>query len=144
MNLRPRRRAEPNIDLTPLIDVVFLLVIFFMVSTSFRQESDIEIELPQASQPAGPAQPQRLEISIDARGRFFINDQPITGNDVDALKTRLRTLAKGNRDLPFIIRADGQTPHRAVVTAMDAARQLGFRRLAIATQPAPKPAPGAP
>ena len=144
MNLRPRRREEPNIDLTPLIDVVFLLVIFFMVSTSFRQESDIEIELPQASQPAGPAEPERLEIAIDAQGRFFINEQPVTGTHVDALKARLRVLAKGKRDLPFIIRADGQTPHRAVVTAMDAAAQLGFRRLAIATDPAPPAAPDNP
>ena len=142
MNLRPRRRDEPSIDLTPLIDVVFLLVIFFMVSTTFLKEADFKIDLPQSSQQPAPVKQDRLEIAIDAQGRYFVNDQAVTGTDIEALKSALEETAGTERDLPFVIRADGKTPHQAVVTAMDAAGQLGFRHLAIATTAVQSAAPG--
>lgn len=135
MNLRPRRPEDPDVNLTPLIDVVFLLLIFFMVSTTFRQEADIAIELPKAAQDPAPAERQRLVVHIDALGRYFVNDQALAATDLETLKTALLEAAGDERNLPFVIRAAGDTPHQAVVTVMDAASQLGFRRLAIATVP---------
>lgn len=133
MNLGPRRREEPNIDLTPLIDVVFLLLIFFMVSTTFRRESDIQIDLPEASPKSAPNEEQPLTVGIDADGRYSINGRALPDARLETISAALAEAAGEDRDQPLIIRADGRTPHQAVVTAMDAAGRLGFRRLAIAT-----------
>ncbi len=134
MNLHPSRREAPDINLTPLIDVVFLLLIFFMVSTTFRKESDIRIDLPEASQQQ-PAEEQQtpLEVMVDASGRYRVNGQLLADNQPQTLKTALAVVAASDREQTFIIRADANTPHQAVVTVMDIAGQLGFRRLAIAT-----------
>ena len=135
MNLRPRarEREEVGVNLTPLIDVVFLLLIFFMVSTTFRNETDLEIQLPEATQEATPADRQRVMVAIDKNGRYFVNDSALPEDNIDALKAALIAAADDDRSLPIIIRADAATRHQAVVRAMDAAGQLGFRRLAIAT-----------
>ena len=135
MNLRPQRREreETNVNLTPLIDVVFLLLIFFMVSTTFRKEADFDIELPQALTESVPSEEQRLQVSIDKNGHYYVNDQALFDNDVETLKSALIKAAGDNRKLPFVIRADAMTAHQAVVRVMDAAGQLGFKRLAIAT-----------
>jgi biopolymer transport protein ExbD len=134
VNLHPSRREAPDINLTPLIDVVFLLLIFFMVSTTFRKESDIRIDLPEASQQQ-PAEEQQtpLEVMVDASGRYRVNGQLLADNQPQTLKTALAVVAASDREQTFIIRADANTPHQAVVTVMDIAGQLGFRRLAIAT-----------
>ena len=134
MNLRPQRREreETSVNLTPLIDVVFLLLIFFMVSTTFRKEADFDIELPEALTESVPTEQQRLQVSIDKDGRYFVNEQALLGNDVETLKSALIEVAGDNRKLPFVIRADAATAHQAVVRVMDAAGQLGFRKLAIA------------
>jgi biopolymer transport protein ExbD len=133
MNLRPRRQEQPDINLTPLIDVVFLLLIFFMVSTTFRKETDLEIDLPKAAQQQKPAEQETLTVSVDAQGRYSVNEQPLGETSIEVLKGALIEVAGERRDLPFIIRADGQAPHQSVVTVLDAAGQLGFRRLGIAT-----------
>ena len=133
MNFRQRRREEPDINLTPLIDVVFLLLIFFMVSTTFRREADFKIELPEASQMPVPNE-QQLILTIDATGRYFLKDRELTGTDLETVREALiEATDEGRNDLPLTIRADGRTPHQAVVRAMDAAGQAGLRRLAIAT-----------
>ena len=133
MNLRPRRQEQPDINLTPLIDVVFLLLIFFMVSTTFRKETDLEIDLPKAAQQQKPAEQEALTVSVDAQGHYSVNEQPLGETTIEVLKVALTEAAGERRDLPFIIRADGQAPHQSVVTVLDAAGQLGFRRLGIAT-----------
>lgn len=133
MNLRPRRQEQPDINLTPLIDVVFLLLIFFMVSTTFRKETDLEIDLPKATQQQRPAEQETLTVAVDAQGRYFVNAQPLAETSIEVLKAALIEASGEQRDLPFTIRADGQAPHQAVVTVLDAAGQLGFRRLGIAT-----------
>lgn len=132
MNLRQRRREEPDINLTPLIDVVFLLLIFFMVSTTFRREADFKIELPEASQKPVPEE-QQLILTIDAAGRYFIQDRELPDTRLVTIKKALIEATGENRDLPLTIRADGRTLHQAVVRAMDAAGQAGLRHLAIAT-----------
>jgi len=134
MNLRKFRREEMSVNLTPLIDVVFLLLIFFMVTTTFREESEIEIDLPQASNQPVEQVGNPLEVVIDRDGRFYIDQKLVINTQLDTLKRALRK-AKGDRKNPsVIISADANSPHQSVVTAMDAARQIGLVRMSIATR----------
>jgi len=132
MNLQPRRRQQPEINLTPLIDVVFLLLIFFMVSTTFRKEADLQIQLPEAAQKPVPLE-HRLEVSVDAAGRYAVNGQVVIGDDVSSLKQAMQQAVAEVDDLPLMIRADAQASHQSVVKIMDIAGQLGLKRLGIAT-----------
>lgn len=133
MNLRGPRREDPEVNMAPLIDVVFLLLIFFMVSTTFKHEAEIKVQLPQASEKPAPVPKNSINVVIDAQGRFYINDKELVNTRVNTVKRAMALVAKGHKDIPLIIRADGKTPHQAVVTAMDAAAQLGIVHLSIAT-----------
>jgi biopolymer transport protein ExbD len=133
MNLRPERREDPEVNLTPLIDVVFLLLIFFMVSTTFDREARLKIELPEATTEATQAPDEVLEIAINAAGDYFIDEQKLVNRKPETLKKAIAQTLGERRDLPLIIRADGRTPHQAVVTAMDVASQLGLLQLSLAT-----------
>ncbi len=133
MKFRRQPREELDLNLTPLIDVVFLLLIFFMVSTTFQKESEISLQLPRAASEPGEAEPDKLEIVIDASGSFYVNDQELLQSDVESLQGALFELSGGDRERLLTIRADAQTPHQAVVTAMDAAAKLGMLRLSFAT-----------
>jgi biopolymer transport protein ExbD len=127
MNFRSDRKQLPDLNLTPLIDVVFLLLIFFMVSTTFDKESRIKIELPQAAtQDERDTQDTVLDITIDASGRFYVNQNEVINTELDTLMRAIAKAVKDRRDLPVIISADANTPHHAVIRAMDAASQLGF------------------
>ncbi|HFC53470.1 MAG TPA: biopolymer transporter ExbD [Gammaproteobacteria bacterium] len=135
MNLRPNRSSEEvEINLTPLIDVVFLLLIFFMVSTTFTRESEVSVDLPEASGEALEVKPQVVEISIDAQGHYFINRQGVINTQLSTLKRAIRKAAAGSSEPQLIISADRKTPHEFVVRAMDAARQLNFTHLTFATR----------
>ena len=133
MKFRQAPREELELNLTPLIDVVFLLLIFFMVSTTFQKESEISLQLPRASDaPTEPA-PERIEIVINAAGRVYVNDRELVQSDVDALQNALHQVSGGLSDIPVVIRADAQATHQSFVTALDAAAKLGMRRVTIAT-----------
>ncbi len=135
MNLRQRIKEDPTIDLTSLIDVVFLLLLFFMVSTTFERPASLKIDLPEASTVTAPLeQVDRLELVIDAEGRMFLNDRQLVDGRVQTLKAALTREVGTERNLPLVLRADRETPHHFVVTAMDAAAQLGFTNLSIATE----------
>lgn len=138
MNLKPQRRDNVDVNLTPLIDVVFLLLIFFMVSTTFKQDTELKIDLPEADARAVEQKEQSLEIVIDAEGRYFINKQEVVNRKLETLKTAIHKVSKGSNNIPLIIRADAKSPHQAFITAMDAAKQLGFVNLSIATTQAPE------
>lgn len=149
MNLRPRRREEPEINLVPMIDVVLVLLIFFMIATSLRHESELDIRLPEASDRSVPNRVADLNIvDIDAEGHYAVNGHRVESTDPAALKEALRQ-ATGGRKLPLTISADGRASHQAVVTVMDVAGQLGLNQLAIATVnrvptgPAESPSPDA-
>ncbi len=133
MNFRPRKQDEPDVNLTPLIDVVFLLLIFFMVSTTFKHEFEVGIELPESSSEKA-LENTPVDITIDAQGRYYIDGHELISSKLETLKQALRKVAGDNRKMPIVISADSKTPHQAVITAMDAARQLGFSRLTFATQ----------
>lgn len=133
MKFRSRRRTPPEINLTSLIDVVFLLLLFFMVSATFEKLGRLQVELPQAQPNVEQEQPpERLTVTVDADGQFFVNDQELVNTDVETVKRALVSLAGERRELPLVISADGRAPHQSVVTVMDAASQLGFVRVSFA------------
>lgn len=131
----PRQPVEPvDVNLTPLIDVVFLLLIFFMVSTTFTRERELTVELPEASAEAAVETTERLEIEINAEGEYAVNTQRLVNRNSETLSKAIKDVSKGDTKLPLIITADASTPHQAVVTAMDVAGQLGFSHLRITTR----------
>lgn len=134
MKFRRQRAKEVNVDLTPLIDVVFLLLIFFMVSTTFTKETHLEINLPQAQGNESSETVEAIDVLIAQDGTYSVNGTPLVNTQADTLKRALRELSEGDTDKPLTITADAKTPHQSVVTAMDVAGQLGFGRLSITTQ----------
>ncbi len=132
MNLRPHRREDPELSLVPMIDVVLVLLIFFMVTTSPRQESQLELQLPEATGMPAPEERARLTVEIDAAGRYAVDDRRLDTADAETLRQAMREEA-GDRKPALILRADGRTPHQAVVTVLEIAGQLGLKQLAIAT-----------
>lgn len=135
MKLQARQEHEPEINMTSLIDVVFLLLLFFMVSTTFERQAALKIDLPEASAIAELSDDTRkLELIIDRDGRMYLNDRQLVDSEPATIEAALIELTGGQRDLPVILRADAQTPHHFVVTAMDVTGRLGFTRLSIATE----------
>lgn len=134
MKFRRQKNEEDGVNLTPLIDVVFLLLIFFMVSTTFTKETHLSLDLPEAEGEPQAAQKSQIEILINADGSYAINGQNLVNKKLTTLKNALEKTADGDMDKPLIISADAKTPHQAVVTAMDAAGQLGFVHLSITTR----------
>ena len=133
MNLQPGEEDEPEVNLTPLIDVVFLLLIFFMVSTTFEQQSRIQIELPEATATAAETEDETLEIVIDSQGRYFIGGRQVVNSEVKTLKSAISKAVDGRESLTVIIRSDASTPYQAVITALDATSQLGLTQISLAT-----------
>ncbi len=124
--------------MTPLIDVVFLLLIFFMVSTTFEHPAMLTVDLPEASDVSTAMdQPDSFELVIDKDGRYYLNDRQLVDARPATIQAALIEAAGENRDVPVILRADAETPHHFVVTAMDVTAQLGFTRLSIATERVP-------
>jgi biopolymer transport protein ExbD len=132
VNFRQLRRPEVSINLTPLIDVVFLLLIFFMVSTSFSELTQLVVDLPEAEGMPASAEAAML-LSIDATGNMALNGAPVP-NDTLGLSAAMRDYLRGNTDIPVTLSADAMTPHQFVVTAIDVAAQLNLERLTIATE----------
>ena len=133
MNLRRSRSDEPDVNLTPLIDVVFILLLFFMVSTTFQRESEINIELPEASAEPVEERDETLEIVIDAEGHYFIDEQQVVNTELETLKQAIEKFLGARSEIPVVIRADRQTPYESVVRAMDATAQLGLLQMSLAT-----------
>lgn len=134
---------EFSINLTPLIDVVFLLLIFFMVTTTFSRETRLLVNLPEAQALEAVAEPEQIEILVGRDGNYLINGRALVNNEMRTLMQGLELVSQGNHAIPIIILADAQATHQAVVTAMDAIGQVGFGRLSIATQRPVEPDAGA-
>jgi len=134
MILRHDRNKDPELNLTPLIDVVFLLLIFFMVSTTFEKESEISIELPEAAGEKSEQERFTIEITIDSEGHYFINEKRTRDEELATLKKALREVRADHDEPRLILSADRNTPHQAVIRAMDAARQIGLVNLTFATK----------
>lgn len=134
MKFPRQRQEEVNVNLTPLIDVVFLLLIFFMVSTTFTKETHLEVDLPEANGDKTVSDQQILEIVITDEGHYSVNGKPLVNTQAETLRRALKELSKGDLEQPLIITADARTPHQAVITAMDVSGQLGFDKLSITTR----------
>ncbi|WP_263079984.1 biopolymer transporter ExbD [Endozoicomonas sp. Mp262] len=134
MKFRRQAQAEVSVNLTPLIDVVFLLLIFFMVSTTFNKETHLSINLPESSGVALARQSKQVEITVSRAGEFAVNGQSLVNGKIETLKTALAEVSKGDSKLPLVITADANASYQAVVTAMDAAGQLGFVNLSMTTK----------
>lgn len=135
MRIRDHRRDdEPEINLVPLIDVILVMIIFFVVTATFDARSVIRLELPRADgEQVDAAQP--LLVLVNAQGRYFVGDREVLRDDVESLKATIREVAGDDRERPVMLRADARTPWQAIVTAYDALGQLGFRRILNATAP---------
>jgi len=135
MQLRASKTEDPEINLASLIDVVFLLLIFFMVSTTFEQSAVLKVDLPEASSVRQPEKaPVSFELVIDQKGQYYLNDRKLVDGRTATLRAAFTEAAGEDRDIPIILRADANTPYHFVVTAMDVSAQLGFTRLSIATE----------
>ncbi|QOW21185.1 ExbD/TolR family protein [Novilysobacter avium] len=133
MRIRDQRADdEPEISLVPLIDVILVMIIFFVVTATFDARSVIQLELPRATGEQVEAT-QPLVVLVNADGRYFVDDREVLRNDVDSLKATLAEVAGTERERPVMLRADARTPYQAVVTVYDALGQLGFRRIMTAT-----------
>ena len=135
MNFRQLRRPEVSINLTPLIDVVFLLLIFFMVSTSFSELTQLAVDLPEAEGTPASADTS-VQLVVDVAGNMTLDGAPVP-NDARGLSEALRQRLSGNTDIPVTLSADAMTPHQYVVTAIDVAAQLNITRLTIAAENTP-------
>lgn len=143
MKFRRQKRDDVGINLTPLIDVVFLLLIFFMVSTTFTRETQLSIDLPEAEgQPREPAD-KEIEILVDEQGAYRVNGQGLVDNRMRTLQAAIYKISAGDTTLPMVITADAQAAHEDVVQAMDAAGQMGFVHLSITTRQPSEPAAAA-
>lgn len=132
MEFRKKRREVVALDITPLIDVVFLLLIFFMLSTTFIVSPGIRINLPQAEAETVRSEQKDIRVKIDAKGNFFVEDRRTSPEDLNA---RFEEAARVNRDTLVIIEADENAAHKFVVDVMDRGKNSGLQRLAIATRP---------
>lgn len=134
MKFRRQRVEEEGVNLTPLIDVVFLLLIFFMVSTTFTKETHLSIDLPEAVGQPSEENPRQIEILISVDGSYSVNGKALVNNKIETLKSAIDKLSDGDKKIPMVITADAKTPHQSVVEAMDAAGQSGFTQLSITTR----------
>ncbi len=135
MDLRPGYKKEEGVEvnLTPLIDVVFLLLIFFMVSSTFDRHAKLKVQLPQADAQAQQKVDDPIVLSIDSKGKYYIDDRQVVNEQLDTLKRALEKTVGDRTNVTLLLRADGRTEHQSVVRAMDAAAQLGLTKLSIAT-----------
>ena len=139
MKFRSAERDPPEISLTPLIDVVFLLLIFFMVSTTFERHSELSIELPEASAEKNMRDDAIIDVVIDAGGSVYVEGRPLADPRLEHLQRALAEASAGLDSPPVVIGADARTPHQSVVTVMDAARRAGLYRLTFAARRSAEP-----
>lgn len=142
MNLKPRRAEEPDVNLVSLIDVVLMIVVFFMLSSTFVDESSLRIRLPEVSSSSGaPPAGEPIVITVTEAGGYRVNGRELINSSPETLRAALQRVAGEDREATVTLRADGRATHQAVVTAMDVVGRLGFRQVDIATVPAAAQAP---
>ena len=134
MKFKRKIREELPINITPLIDVVFLLLIFFMVTTTFTRETRLMVNLPEADAAPSEALPDQVEITVSRNGTYTINGRPLVNSEIATLMQGLELATQSDRSVPILLIADAEATHQSVVTAMDGIGKLGFTRLSIATQ----------
>ena len=139
MNFRHKKREKLDITLISMIDVLFVLLLFFMVSTTFNQHTEVKVKLPEADGAQAEQTPKMVTLTIDADGVYYLTGDDglpheLVNQQLETLKQELRKVAEHSKDQPFIINADGKTPHQAVITALEAAGGAGFSHITFAAQ----------
>ncbi|MBS0498810.1 MAG: biopolymer transporter ExbD [Burkholderiaceae bacterium] len=133
MKFRPRQPEEPQIDLVPFIDVLLVILIFLMLTTTYNRFTELQLTLPVANADAAHDRPKEIVVAVAADGRYAVDKQPLAGRSAEAVADALRA-AQPAPDTVLIISADAAATHQAVVTAMEAARRLGLTRITFAAQ----------
>lgn len=134
MNFRHRRLEEPEINLIPFIDVLLVIIIFLMLSTTYAKYSELQITLPTADAERLKERPAEIVVSVGAEGQYAINRKAVEGRAVEQLAAELVAAAAGRADAVVIVSADAMAAHQAVINVLDAARRAGLPRLTFATQ----------
>jgi biopolymer transport protein ExbD len=134
MNFRPRQKEEPEINLIPFIDVLLVVLIFLMLSTTYSKFTELQLKLPVADADAQRDYPKEVIVAVSSDGRFSIKGVPVTGRSVEAVAQALNEGAKAGKDSVVIITADATAPHQSVITVMEAARRSGLNQITFATQ----------
>ena len=134
MNFRPRAKEEPEINLIPFIDVLLVVLIFLMLSTTYSKFTELQLRLPVADADAQRDYPKEVIVAVSADGRYSINRTPVNGRSVDAVSTALAEAAKYGKDSVVIISADATAAHQSVITVMEAARRTGLNQITFATE----------
>jgi len=134
MNFRPRNKEEPEINLIPFIDVLLVVLIFLMLSTTYSKFTELQLKLPVADADAQRDYPKEVIVAVSSDGRYSIKGVPVTGRSVEAVAQALGQAATAGKDSVVIISADATAPHQSVVTVMEAARRSGLVQITFATQ----------
>ena len=135
MNFRPRIKEEPEINLIPFIDVLLVVLIFLMLSTTYSKFTELQLRLPVADADAQRDYPKEVIVGVSADGRYTVNRVPVEGRTVEAMALALVEAAKHGKDSVIIISADATAAHQSVITVMEAARRSGMNQITFATQP---------
>jgi biopolymer transport protein ExbD len=134
MNFRPRHKEEPEINLIPFIDVLLVVLIFLMLSTTYSKFTELQLKLPVADADAQRDYPKEVIVAVSADGRYSIKGTPVSGRGVEAVAQALGQAATAGKDSVVIITADATAPHQSVITVMEAARRAGLVHITFATQ----------
>lgn len=134
MNFRPRAKEEPEINLIPFIDVLLVVLIFLMLTTTYSKFTEMQLKLPVADTEASRDYPREVIVAVSAEGRYMVNKQAVAGRGTEALAAALGDAAKFGKDSVVIISADATATHQSVITVMEAARQVGLTQITFATQ----------
>ncbi|MDB5913445.1 MAG: Biopolymer transport protein ExbD/TolR [Ramlibacter sp.] len=134
MNVRPRIKEEPEINLIPFIDVLLVVVIFLMLTTTYSKFTEMQLKLPMADTETQRDYPKEVVVAVSSDGRYMVNKQAVTGRGTEALAEALAEAAKAGKDSVVIISADATATHQSVITVMEAARRIGLTQVTFATQ----------
>lgn len=137
MKFRTRAfREEPEINFIPLIDVLLVILIFLMVTTTYSRFSELQINLPTADAGKAPDRPEQIDVAVDPQGKYVVNKSPVTFSNPEALSRDLRRFAGAMKDPVIVISADANSPHQSVINVMEAARIAGYGKITFTTQSA--------
>jgi biopolymer transport protein ExbD len=134
MNFRPRQKEEPEINLIPFIDVLLVVLIFLMLSTTYSKFTELQLKLPVADTESQRDYPKEVLVSVSSEGAYTVNKLPVAGRSVDQLADALLDAAKAGKESVLVIHADASARHQAVITVMEAARRVGLTQITFATQ----------
>ena len=134
MNFRHRTNEQPEINLIPFIDVLLVVLIFLMLTTTYSKFTEMQLKLPVADTDAQRDYPREIVVAVSADGRYMVNKQPVDGRNAETLAPSLADAAKAGKDSTVIISADATATHQSVITVMEAARRMGLTQITFATQ----------